>query len=133
MNWVRDRWMEGRDEQRERQESLRRDLERLPELTPMLDTDRDGNIVCLGWTSPIYTWDIKDIDGLSDLVVAINRLADEFHAYNQQHEPQKRQRGEAELFKADSEAESKREMHEELEALAADQDRSPRRRASQAR
>ncbi len=64
MNWVRDRWMEGRDEQRERQESLRRDLERLPELTPMLDTDRDGNIVCLGWTSPIYTWDIKDIDGL---------------------------------------------------------------------
>ena len=40
---------------------------------------------------------------LSDLTAAINRLADEFHAYNQQHEPQKRQRGEAELFKADSE------------------------------
>ena len=70
---------------------------------------------------------------LSDLVAAINRLADEFHAYNQQHEPQKRQRGEAELFKADSEAESKREMHEELEALAADQDRSPRRRPPQTR
>ena len=63
---------------------------------------------------------------LSDLTAAINRLADEFHAYNQQHEPQKRQRGEAELFKADSEAESKREMHEELEALAADQPRRGR-------
>lgn len=63
---------------------------------------------------------------MNDLVNAIRELTEQLRVYNQRNEPQKRQRGEAELFKADSEAESKREMHEELEALAADQPRRGR-------
>ena len=63
---------------------------------------------------------------MSELVNAIRELTEQLRVYNRQHEPQKRQRGEAELFKADSEAEAKREMHEELEALAADQPRRGR-------
>jgi hypothetical protein len=39
-----------------KQETIKADLEQHPELTPILDTDRDGNIVCIGWTSPIYTF-----------------------------------------------------------------------------
>ena len=63
---------------------------------------------------------------MSELVNAIRELTEQFRLYNSRNEPQKRQRGEAELFKADSEAEAKREMHEELEALAADQPRRGR-------
>lgn len=63
---------------------------------------------------------------MSELVSAIRELTEELRRYNRAHEPQKRQRGEAELFKADSEAESKREMHEEIEALSADQPRRGR-------
>ena len=34
--------------------TIKEDLERHPELTPLLDTDANGNVVCLGWVSPIY-------------------------------------------------------------------------------
>lgn len=63
---------------------------------------------------------------MSELVNAIRELTAELKRYNTANEPKKRQRGEAELFRADSEAEAKREMHEELEALAADQPRRGR-------
>ena len=44
------------------QDSIRRDLEEHLELTPILDEDRNGSIVCLGWKSPVYDWNkISDV------------------------------------------------------------------------
>lgn len=40
----------------EAQEVTRRDLEEHPELTPLLDVDKDGNVTCFGWKSPVYSW-----------------------------------------------------------------------------
>lgn len=37
-------------------ESIRRDLEQNPELNPFIDVDRDGKVVCFGWSSPIYDY-----------------------------------------------------------------------------
>lgn len=37
--------------------TTKQDLESHPELSPILDSDKDGNIVCIGWLSPIYDWD----------------------------------------------------------------------------
>lgn len=37
--------------------SIKHDLENHPELSPILESDKDGNIVCLGWISPIYDWE----------------------------------------------------------------------------
>lgn len=34
--------------------SIKEDLERHPELTPLLEVDADGKVVCFGWVSPIY-------------------------------------------------------------------------------
>jgi hypothetical protein len=36
------------------EESLRKDLEEHPELSPLLDVAPDGRIECFGWVSPIY-------------------------------------------------------------------------------
>ena len=38
------------------EESLREDLERHPELTPLLDVNSRGEIECFGWVSPIYDY-----------------------------------------------------------------------------
>jgi hypothetical protein len=48
------------------QDSIKRDMEEHPELTPILDEDRNGSIVCLGWKSPVYDWD--KISDLTDLL-----------------------------------------------------------------
>lgn len=29
-------------------------LERHPELSPLLDVDKNGNVTCFGWVSPVY-------------------------------------------------------------------------------
>ena len=47
-------------------DSIRRDLEDHPELTPIIYEDRNGSIVCLGWKSPVYDWD--KISDLTDLL-----------------------------------------------------------------
>ncbi len=39
------------------EETIKQDLEKHPELAPILDADRDGNIICIGWVSPIFTWE----------------------------------------------------------------------------
>jgi hypothetical protein len=41
------------------------DLLRHPELSPIVDVDSRGNVVCLGWTSPVYEFDksILEEDG----------------------------------------------------------------------
>lgn len=39
------------------EDSIKQDLERHPDLSPILDTDRNGNVVCIGWISPIFTWE----------------------------------------------------------------------------
>ena len=50
------------------EETIKQDLEKHPELSPILDSDKDGNIVCLGWITPILTWDdlprmVKELEG----------------------------------------------------------------------
>ena len=50
----------------ESQKVLHDDLIRHPELNPILDVDRNGAVVCLGWTSPIYTFNKEFLDGLED-------------------------------------------------------------------
>lgn len=42
------------------QESLKLDLVDHPELTPMIDVDRDGNIVCFGWVSPVKDFNLEE-------------------------------------------------------------------------
>jgi hypothetical protein len=36
--------------------TIRQDLEEHPELSPILDISRAGEVVCLGWVTPIFTW-----------------------------------------------------------------------------
>jgi len=45
-----------------KQDTIREDLERHHELTPILETDTRGNIVCLGWVSLIYTFNPEFLD-----------------------------------------------------------------------
>ena len=46
-------------------ETLENDMNEHPELTPILDTDRRGAVICLGWKSPIYDWNkISDVADL---------------------------------------------------------------------
>ena len=40
-----------------KQDTIKADLENHPELSPILEIDSCGNVACLGWTSPIYTFD----------------------------------------------------------------------------
>jgi hypothetical protein len=44
---------------KEPMDTIADDLKRHPELNPIMDVDSHGNVVCLGWTSPIYTFDRK--------------------------------------------------------------------------
>lgn len=46
--------------------TIREDLERHPELTPMLDVDSEGKIVCFGWASPIYDFPKSILEDLRD-------------------------------------------------------------------
>lgn len=46
------------DNQR-RQEEMRRDLEDHPELTPLLEINAAGEVVCFGWVSPIYKFPLE--------------------------------------------------------------------------
>ena len=39
------------------QESIKADLEKHPELSPILDTNAKGEVICLGWISPIFDYD----------------------------------------------------------------------------
>jgi hypothetical protein len=39
------------------QDETLNDLIAHPELTPIVDIDSRGNVVCFGWVSPIYTFD----------------------------------------------------------------------------
>ena len=52
------------------EESIKNDLELHPNLSPILDTDHDGNVVCLGWVSPIFTW--EDLPYLEETVLGKN-------------------------------------------------------------
>lgn len=47
-----------------KQDTIAEDLKRHPELTPILEVDSRGNVTCLGWTSPIYTFDKEFLDEL---------------------------------------------------------------------
>ena len=42
--------------------TIKEDLERHPELTPLLDVDANGNVVCFGWVSPIYEFPPKILE-----------------------------------------------------------------------
>lgn len=48
----------------DKQDTIRQDLERHPELTPIMDTDMDGNVICIGWISPIYTFSKEFLEEL---------------------------------------------------------------------
>lgn len=45
-------------ETKDSQESMKRDLEKHPELSPLIDVDSRGNVVCFGWVSPIYEFPV---------------------------------------------------------------------------
>jgi hypothetical protein len=47
-----------------KQDTIREELERHPELTPIMETDTRGNIVCLGWVSPIYTFNREFLEDM---------------------------------------------------------------------
>lgn len=49
-----------------KQDAIREDLERHSELTPIMETDTRGNIVCLGWVSPIYTFNKEFLEDVLD-------------------------------------------------------------------
>jgi hypothetical protein len=34
--------------------TIKEDLERHPELTPLIDMNAQGQVVCFGWVSPVY-------------------------------------------------------------------------------
>lgn len=51
---------------RNRQTTIYEDLERHPELTPMLHEELDGRITCLGWVSPIYEFPKSILEELRD-------------------------------------------------------------------
>jgi len=53
------------------EQSIKDDLERCPNLSPILDEDERGNIVCIGWVSPIFTWD--DLPNFEEDVLGVRR------------------------------------------------------------
>jgi len=42
--------------------TLADDLVAHPDLIPLLDLDAHNNVVCFGWVSPIYEFDLEDFD-----------------------------------------------------------------------
>ena len=44
------------------QETLRKELEDHPELSPLLDVAPDGRVECFGWVSPIYEFSKEDLE-----------------------------------------------------------------------
>lgn len=42
------------------------DLSTHPELTPLLDMDKNGNVECFGWVSPIYTFNKEFLEDALD-------------------------------------------------------------------
>lgn len=43
-------------------DSICRDLEHHPELTPLLDLTLDGRVECFGWVSPVYEFSKEDLE-----------------------------------------------------------------------
>jgi hypothetical protein len=50
----------------ENQDVTRKDLEQHPELTPILETDSHGRVICIGWTSPIYTFSLESMENINE-------------------------------------------------------------------
>ncbi len=49
--------------------TIKEDLELYPELSPMLDVDPNGNVVCFGWVSPVYDIPqevLEDLENIND-------------------------------------------------------------------
>ena len=46
--------------------TIREDLEIHPELSPMIDVDTNGNVVCLGWVSQVYDVPQDVLDDLEE-------------------------------------------------------------------
>ncbi len=49
-------WKKIIEDKKMSNDSLRKDLEEHPELSPMLDVNREGNVVAFGWLSPVYDY-----------------------------------------------------------------------------
>ena len=46
--------------------TIKEDLELHPELSPMLDVEANGNVVCFGWVSPVYDVPQDVLDDLEE-------------------------------------------------------------------
>ena len=49
-----------------KQDTIAEDLKRHPGLAPILEVDSRGNVVCLGWVSPVYEFNKEFLDNLGE-------------------------------------------------------------------